>query len=85
MLLVGPHSASKLSSLCELRRGVERKDARVKGVYLGSVSFFVLVVDVEPAQVQEAWVSEGLEEVGKPAIGFEIGLQTGMVAGRALE
>lgn len=84
VLLVGPHPASTLSSLCELGRGVEQKDVRVKGVYLGSVSFFVLVVDVEPAQVREARVLEGLEEVGKPAIGFEIGLQTGMVAGRAL-
>jgi hypothetical protein len=54
---------------------VEQKDARVQGVYLGSVSSFVLVVDVEPAQVREARVLEGWGEVEKPV----------MVAGRALE
>lgn len=83
VLLVGPHPVLNLSSLYELRRGVERKDARVQGVYLGSVSFFVLVVDVELAQVRGVRVLEGLVGVGKPVIGFAIELQVGMVAVRA--
>jgi hypothetical protein len=85
VLLVGPQPALNLSSLCELRQGVEQKGARVQGGYLGSVSFFVPVVDVEPAQVQEARVLERLAGVGRPAIGFAIELQIGIVAGWALE
>lgn len=57
---------------------VERKDARVQDVCLGSVSFFVLVVDVGPQEVRV------LEEVGKPVIEFAIGLQGAIAVGRAL-
>ena len=57
---------------------VERKDGRVLDVCLGSVSFFVLVVDVGPREVRV------LEEVGKPVIEFAIGLQGAIAVGRAL-
>ena len=77
--LVAPHPALNLSSLYGLQRVVERKDARVQGVCLGSVSFFVLVVDVGLREVRV------LEKVGKPVIEIVIGLQGAIVAGRALE
>jgi len=57
---------------------VERKDARVQGVYLGSVSVFVLVVDVESAQMREARVLGIMEEVGRPVIGLVIGFEIGL-------
>jgi hypothetical protein len=58
---------------------VEQKDARVQGVYLGSVSSFVLVVDVEPAQVRRRgfW-----KDGGRPAIGCAIGCGSGIGIGK---
>lgn len=54
----------------------------MQSLHLGSVSFFALVVDVEPGQVQ-VWILEG-SEGGRLAIGFAIESGVGTVAARAL-
>lgn len=55
-------------------------DGRVQSMYLGSVSFFVLVVDVEQVQLREMRV---LEESEAWRLAIELGV--GMVAALALE